>query len=96
MAARLATVTPARSVAVPLVHSNGTSKQALLDQLNTADRAVCVALKALHDTEPHQRDYYPQAGDAYQRARKEHEDRVRRLVDIRLEVVAILDAVIEQ
>jgi hypothetical protein len=51
---------------VPTVHLNGTNGVDLLDQYCKAMRAINDAIQALPC--PHGRDYYPQGGDATQKA----------------------------
>jgi len=66
---------------LPILHLNGTSKEYLSSKYHTAGSAVDAAIKALAETAPHGRDYYPEPG-AYERAQAEHESRMKRLHDI--------------
>ena len=66
----------------PTIHLNGTSKQALLDQVLDAAHAVQDAIKALENATPNGRDYYPQGADAIKLAIAEHTARVTKLKEV--------------
>jgi ferredoxin-NADP reductase len=63
----------------PTIHSNGTSKDALLKQLRDAHDALMDASRALAYASPHGRDYYLSGDVAYMEARQEHQNRMARL-----------------
>lgn len=80
------------TLAVPTIHMNGTSKNALLEQ-------YCDAITALHDAgrklaaaAPNGRDYYVQGGDAIRRAMDQHDARMRKLREIINELEKIAEA----
>ena len=73
----------------PTIHLNGTGKQMLLDGYLDARRAVTEAQDKLAAVEFNGRDYYPQGPNAFEAARVEHEDRLRRLKAIADELLAI-------
>lgn len=63
----------------PTVHTNGTSREELLQQALDASAALKMARAAMQAAAPHGRDYYVQGMDAYADARKEHEARIQAL-----------------
>lgn len=82
---------------VPTVHLNGTSRESLIRGLEKAYVAITQAIDAVCDAAPHGRDYYVQdLGDAYNRARDEHESRVRKLVEVRNEIEELVTGIAEQ
>lgn len=78
---------------VPTIHLNGTSKAALLDDLGEAAVAIDAAYRAVKQTAPNGRDYYPQGPLALGAALAEHEDRLRRLDAVKAEIEALMDAI---
>lgn len=56
----------------PTVHSNGTSKSALVAQQRAVMTAARAFMDALREADPHGRDYYVQGDGAYTVARDEH------------------------
>ena len=79
----------------PLVHLNGTSGESLLSgYVHVRDR-LSNAIEVLHDAAPNARDYYPLGDDAFSAARREHEDRTRRLMSV-LEEIDGLMSVLEE
>lgn len=73
----------------PVLHLNGTSREGLMDPIRDACGAVQEAIGALEDAAPNARDYYPLGPDAFETARREHGDRVRRLREVRDELIVI-------
>ena len=65
-------------IVTPIIHMNGTSKRALIDQLCTAYRAVQDAMDALRQASPNGRDFYPEPG-RLQKAEAQHRARQERL-----------------
>lgn len=63
---------------LPIVHRNGTSRDALIAERAEAGRAVRAALIALGEMAPNARDYYPEPG-LFERARAQHDARVAAL-----------------
>jgi hypothetical protein len=77
----------------PTVHSNGTSRGELLDQLLEAAEAVQKAVAVLRKANPNGRDYYPQGADAIITAGKQHRIRIARLEATHAELMAIAEIV---
>ena len=73
----------------PLVHLNGTSREALLDGYTNACHALRSAREAVIEASPNARDYYPLGNDAYRKAEKEHVARLQKLEDVRRELEAL-------
>ena len=63
----------------PLVHLGGTGRIGLREQYEAQRLAVFTALETLCQNRPHGRDYYPLEAGAYEKARKDHEDRINAL-----------------
>jgi hypothetical protein len=81
----------------PTVHLNGTSRESLLEGYCDAGRAVNDAIKALQDAAPNDRDYYIQKDkDAFRNAVAEHMDRIERLINVRVELEVLAEAVADQ
>jgi len=80
----------------PLIHTNGTSREALLDGYTTAAAKVREALDALVATAPNGRDYYPRGVEALGRAIAEHDVRVQRLTAVLADLDALALAVADQ
>lgn len=83
-----------KKVIVPVVHLNGTSRDALVSQANAAVMALDIALGALQLAAPHARDYYPLGNGAYTRAEAEHRSRYERVSSARDELMAIGEALL--
>lgn len=79
----------------PMIHTGGSSREALIHQKRGLMRALREAQSALDDAAPNQRDYYPKP-ETWAPARAEHEARAlalqHMLRDVEAEAVAILDA----
>ncbi len=71
---------------LPTIHLNGTSKESLIESLCEASQAIELAYKALKQTAPHGRDYYPQGPEAIREAIKEHNNRLRLLDEVKNEI----------
>jgi len=82
-------------VRVPTIHLNGTSKEALLEQVVAAQAAVCAALHALREAWPNGRDYYPQGPGALREAEAEMNSRCARLDSVDRELGALALAIYE-
>lgn len=63
----------------PTIHLNGSSRGDLFDAYVDATVAVEAAIDAVAKASPHGRDYYPQGGDAFDKARAEHNARLEAL-----------------
>lgn len=78
-------------IALPTIHLNGTSAQALFDANLDAIQAVEAAIDAVQRAAPNGRDYYVQGPDAFPRAQREHQERQRLLNRIVLELTQIAE-----
>lgn len=72
---------------LPIIHLNGTSKEALIEQHCAAGSALRAALKALSEMAPNARDYYPAPG-RFEQARAQHDRRAKTLRDLYDEIEA--------
>lgn len=78
---------PIPDVVVPIIHLNGSSREALIEQLREVAWAVQKAQEALAQAYPHQRDYYPKDG-LYEQAKAQHEWRRKQLADLQASIEA--------
>lgn len=83
------------TLSIPSIHMNGTSKNELLEQLQTAYSAVDAAMLALANATPNGRDYYPQGPDAIRKAIIEHGERLAKLTTISKELETIALAIVD-
>jgi hypothetical protein len=79
---------------LPVIHLNGTSREALIQDRVKVGRAVNAALEALMQACPNGRDYYPVDG-LMQRAMAQHERRVAVLRGLIAEIYAEIDGIDE-
>lgn len=79
-----------KTLIVPCVHLNGSGKDNLMEDLDRAYSAVGLAYEALRKVDVNARDYYPYGQEAYQRARREHLDRQKRIDSVIKEIGAII------
>lgn len=82
------------TVAVPCVHSNGTSAGELAEQLTGAVDAVQAAIRAVDAAAPNGRDYYLVPG-TFERAQAEHQARHNKLLSVLVELAQQYDHVQE-
>jgi hypothetical protein len=75
----------------PTIHSNGTSKTSLEQQIEEAHAAIRNAEEKLAEAAPNGRDYYPQEITAFYKAQDQHLDRMQRLHSVRLELETIAE-----
>jgi hypothetical protein len=82
------------NLAIPTIHLNGTSKDALLE-------GYCNAIDALHEAGrnvaaayPNLRDYYVQGPDAGRIAVEQHEARMTKLREVIRELETIAEAIV--
>jgi hypothetical protein len=80
----------------PTLHLNGSSEAALREPLIEACGALRGALRAMSETQPNARDYYPQGDDAFRAATREHEARIATARKLLAEYEQILDGLQEQ
>ena len=84
----------APELTAPTIHLNGSSGEELAARLEAAGAALFSAREALALTAPNARDYYPQGPDAHGRARREHDARARRLLEVQEELVQLHEHVV--
>jgi hypothetical protein len=80
---------------VPTVHLNGTSGKDLYEGYVKARHAIHDAFKALEDTCPNGRDYYPQGPEAVHKATEQHVKRMDSLFGVYVELGKILEAIVD-
>ncbi len=69
--------TPPDQMVKPVIHMNGTSAAALLEELSTAYNALSNAVEALAAASPNGRDYYPLGSNAnFFQAQDQHRMRI--------------------
>jgi hypothetical protein len=87
-------MTNEKTLAIPTIHLNGSSKKELIDDLKDATYSLRVSKIKLSKTMPNARDFYVQKDPyAYQIAQEQHEDRLNRLESVYEELQAILNAI---
>jgi|TARA_Y100000310_G_scaffold112057_1_gene110495 hypothetical protein len=80
----------------PIIHLNGTSREALTEGYIDAYHALHSAREALQETAPNARDFYVSPDpSAYTKARGEHDSRLASINMIMTEVMALAEAVSE-
>lgn len=72
-------------IILPIIHLNGTSRDALLDQLCEVYSALNDAMDKLRQASPNGRDYYPVPG-LMDKAIEQHRRRQRVLSDLQAEI----------
>lgn len=77
----------------PTVHLNGTSRADLDKQYEDAYRALGEVVDVVQRAAPNARDYYVQSPDAYTQARDEHVARLKKLQDVRDEMLTLFESV---
>jgi hypothetical protein len=82
-------------VTVPTIHLNGTSKDALIESLHEAILALDTAIKAVCETAPNGRDYYPQGPAAFTAAQDEHTARLAGLDAVKGQLEDLAAAIYE-
>ena len=81
------------TLAIPLIHMNGTSRRELVRQLWEAIGGITNAMDLLADACPNGRDYYPKGPDAIQEALRQHNNRLHNLMAARDELTEIAEAI---
>lgn len=76
---------------VPTIHTNGTTREALIAGYVKAADAVLAAQEAVDAASPNARDYYPQGPGAIIFATTQHYKRLTRLRRIREEMLALAE-----
>ena len=87
---------PEKMVAVlPIIHLNGTSREALLNALESAYGAITEAMDKLCECAPNGRDYYPAPG-RMELALAQHRLRGEHLKAVRDSIQAEVDGIVAQ
>ncbi len=81
------------TIAIPTIHLNGTSRDALLEAYCDAIQALHAAGRKLAATYPNGRDYYPQKAGALGIAINQHEARMNKLREIIRELNTIAESI---
>lgn len=81
---------------VPTIHSNGTSKERLIEALCEATNKLREAFDAIRECAPNGRDHYVQGPAALGKAIDEHQSRLQRIDDVRKELDQLAIAIDEQ
>ncbi len=77
----------------PLIHLNGDHKETLIEAIRAAAVAVRDAQRALLETMPNQRNFYPLPHEAWIMAREQYQSRQERLQGVYNELFAIAEAI---
>lgn len=80
----------------PIVHLNGTGWKDLYAQTEAAVDAIQAAIKAMCAGGPNARDYYVGPVGAWEKARDQHDSRVKRLLEVKAELEHIWIAISNQ
>ena len=86
----------AEGLQAPQVNNNGTSKKELMEQLIAVAHAGREMEKALSNAAPHGRDYQTLKPGAFQVARKQWEDRAKRISSVMDEIEELAMAIQDQ
>jgi hypothetical protein len=80
----------------PTVHLNGSGFERLFKLHADVNGSLRTAIAKLEEAAPHARDFYVQGDDSFQKARKEHEDRVARIRSVMSEIDEVLENLSDQ
>jgi len=83
------------ALTAPIIHSNGTSAQRILDDYDMAYQALNEATLALQRTAPNGRDYYV-VPDSLPKAEQEHMERLVMLRTIQDQLEELMEKVTDQ
>lgn len=84
------------TLAIPMIHTNGTSKHRLVEELTDAVEAIEAAYQAIKQTAPNGRDYYPFGPDAFNAATNQHQNRLRKIDEVRNELEQLIAGIESQ
>ena len=79
----------------PTIHMNGTSRELLTEEYQAASDALLAAIAALSAITINGRDYYPQGDAAFQLAANRRAELLDTLCNIRREVDAVVETLID-
>lgn len=80
----------------PTIHLNGTSRESLTEEYQTATDALRAAINALAAITINGRDYYPQGASAFQIANNRRAEMLNTLCNLRSEVEAVVETLIDE
>lgn len=80
---------PNKAPTMPILHTNGSGFDNLMEDYRTMYDALTKAIKTLHRCGPNQRDYY-RVPNSWIDAYREHQDRSDRIESVRQEILAIV------
>ena len=78
-----------RDVMIPTVHTGGSDKERLFEEVMAAYEAVRLAQEAMRHVTPNGRDYHVQGPDATIKALDQHQERQRKLAEVFEDLAAI-------
>lgn len=78
---------------IPTIHLNGTSQDALLEEVTGACQALREADRVMCNAPPNGRDYYLQGAGALQKAVEEHQARRKKVLEVLGEMEALAEAI---
>ena len=84
------------NLVTPSVHLNGTGRQELLDQYQSAIDDLRKAIDAVAKSAPHARDYYVQSSTAIVLAMRQHAERLQALDTVLQQLNTLAEAVYRQ
>ena len=79
---------------LPTIHMNGSPRQMLLDEAETAYASMHDAIDAVRAMTVNGRDFYPQGPNAAQEAMREHERLIRQLCEARAEIEQYIEGLL--
>lgn len=78
-------------IALPIIHSNGTSREMLLRGYTEAYYALDEAIRKFEAIEFNGRDYYLKGPEHFKQAQAEYEARWRKLCEVRSELLVTMN-----
>lgn len=78
---------------LPSIHKNGTAKASLIEQLMEAKQAVVMAIEALNQACPNQRDFYMRPDEHWELALSVFRGRKTALIAVRNDLDADMEAI---
>ena len=85
-----------KEMALPTIHTGGTSRNQLLESYKESMTALRKAENVLQENGPNARDYYIQGAEAFPQAVRDHEERIQKLRSVREELQAIAESILSQ
>lgn len=79
-------------IVAPIIHTNGTSREALLEQVTDAGQALRVAIDKLSEAYPNGRDYYP-VPDLLRKAQAQRDAWAQDLLNVYKGLQALAEAI---